>query len=186
MCNPQLVIAGATAVLSYQQQTAQQKAMADAQRRQNEIALRNREAGIASKSRELIQKTKADLQKLGKVEKDQRRKMSSFKARDAGFYGATYDSLLGNYYRNIGEYRNTVLSNIDSRAFQYNKDLEYLDLRYDAQSTYVQPVDRGMNALSSGLGFAKSYYDYKASKNLSDADNKAYDYKDLTGTEGSR
>ena len=58
MCNPTLIVAGASAVLQYQVQTAQQKAIKQQQERQNEIAMRNREARMVTKGRQLIEKTK--------------------------------------------------------------------------------------------------------------------------------
>ena len=65
MCNPTLAIAGAQAVMQYQVANAQQKAVQAQQRRQNEIALRNRNQAIVSKQRKLIQITKGRLEKIG-------------------------------------------------------------------------------------------------------------------------
>ena len=76
-------------------------------------------------------------------------------------------------------YRNRVLGNIESSKFQYLQDLKSIDLRYDSQSTYVSPVDRKMNALSSGLSFGSTYYDYKAKQNRYQTNNDKYDYRDF-------
>ena len=59
MCNPTLAIAGASAVLQYQVANAQQKAIQDQQKRQNEIALQNRERRMVTKTTQLIEKTKS-------------------------------------------------------------------------------------------------------------------------------
>ena len=65
MCNPQLAVAGASAVLQFQVANTQQKAIREQEKRQNEIAMRNRELAIASKTRKLIQTTKGRLEKIG-------------------------------------------------------------------------------------------------------------------------
>ena len=79
MCNPTLIVAGASAVLQYQVANAQQKAIQDQQKRQNEIALQNRERRMVTKTTQLIEKTKSRLEKIGEAEKVARKKRSIFK-----------------------------------------------------------------------------------------------------------
>ena len=93
MCNPQLAIAGASAVLQFQVANAQQKAIQEQQKRQNEIAMRNRELAITSKTRKLIQTTKGRLEKIGQAEKISRRKRATFKVNRENITGNTYDFL---------------------------------------------------------------------------------------------
>ena len=178
MCNPTLIVAGASAVLQYQVQTAQQKAIKQQQERQNEIAMRNREARMVTKGRQLIEKTKSRLEKIGEAEKLAKKKRSIFKVNRENITGNTYDFLLANYYDTEAGYRNRVLGNIESSKFQYLQDMKAVDLRYEGQSTYITPVDRKMNFLNSALGFGKSYYDYKAKKNRYDVNNEKLDYND--------
>ena len=98
MCNPTLIVAGASAVLQYQVANAQQKAIQDQQKRQNEIAMRNREARMVNKGRQLIEKTKSRLEKIGEAEKLAKKKRSIFKVNRENITGNTYDFLLANYY----------------------------------------------------------------------------------------
>ena len=79
MCNPTLIVAGASAVLQYQVANAQQKAIQDQQKRQNEIALQNRERRMVTKTTQLIEKTKSRLEKIGEAEKVARKKRSIFR-----------------------------------------------------------------------------------------------------------
>ena len=178
MCNPTLIVAGASAVLQYQVANAQQKAIRDQQIRQNEIAMRNREQAIVSKTRGLIQRTKGRLEKIGEAEKISRRKRATFKVNRENITGNTYDFLLANYYDTEAGYRNRVLGNIESSKFQYLQDMKAVDLRYEGQSTYITPVDRKMNFLNSSLSFGKSYYDYKAKKNANDVNDERLTYYD--------
>lgn len=177
MCNPTLAVAGASAVLQYQVATAQQK---EARRRaieQNELALRNREARITSSQRKLIEQTKARLIKIGDAEKTARKKRSIFKVNRENITGNSYDVLLANYYDTEATFRNRVLGNIERSTFNYLQGtLPAIDNQYDAQSTYVTPVNRGYNALNSGLTFASAYYDYKSKQNRFETDVDPYDY----------
>ena len=100
---------------------------------------------------------------------------ATFKVNKENFTGNSYDFLLANYYDKEAGYRNRVLGNIESSKFQYLQDLKSIDLRYDSQSTYVSPVDRRMNALSSTLNFGSTYYDYKAKQNRYQTNNDKYD-----------
>ena len=183
MCNPQLAIAGASAVLQFQVANAQQKAIQEQQKRQNEIAMRNRELAITSKTRKLIQTTKGRLEKIGQAEKISRRKRATFKVNRENITGNTYDFLLANYYDTEAGYRNRVLGNIESSKFQYLRDLKAIDLRYEGQSTYITPVDRKMNFLNSAIGFGKSYYDYKAKQNANDVNNERLSYDDFNDSD---
>ena len=181
MCNPTLIVAGASAVLQYQVQTAQQKAIKQQQERQNEIALRNRDAKITSSQRQLIEKTKARLTKIGDAEKISRKKRSIFKTNRENFTGNTYASLLANYYDTEGTYRNRILGNIERSKFNYLQGtLPAIENQYLSQSTMVSPVTRGYNAMSSGLSFASTYYDYKAKRNRYGIEEELYGYEGLT------
>jgi len=177
MCSPTLVISGASAVLQYQVANEQQK---EARRRaieQNELALKNREAKIANTQRQLIEKTKARLTKIGEAEKISRKKRSIFKVNRENQTGNSYDFLLANYYDTEANYRNRVLGNIERSKFNYLQGtLPAIDNQYASQSTYVPQVNSGYNALNSGLTFASSYYDYKSKQNRFETNVDPYDY----------
>ena len=177
MCNPTLIVAGASAVLQYQVANQQQKAQQEADKRRNELALRNREAKINTTQRQLIEKTKARLTKIGDAEKTSRKKRSMFKVNRENFTGNSYDVLLANYDDTEANYRNRVLGNIERSTFNYLQGtLPAIDNQYDAQSTYVTQVNSGYNALNSGLQFASTYYDYKSKQNRFETDVDPYDY----------
>ena len=177
MCNPTLIVAGASAVLQYQVATAQQKAIQDQQKRQNEIALKSLENKRTVKTTQLITKTKSRLEKIGEAEKLARKKRSIFKVNRENFNGKSYDFLLANYYDTEGTFRNRVLGNVERSKFAYlYNTMPALDLNYQRQATMVSPVTRGYNAISSGLSFASTYYDYKAKQNRYQTDVDPYDY----------
>jgi len=181
MCNPTLVVAGASAVLSYQSATEQQKLQRDQQNRQNELALKNYNTKLNNTTRQLIEKTKSRLTKIGDAEKVSRKKRATFKTNRENFTGVSYDTLLANYYDTEAGYRNRVLGNIERSKFNYlNGTLSAIENQYDAQSTYVSPVTRGYNALNSSLQFAESYYGYKAKQNRYQTNVEKYGYENYT------
>ena len=119
---------------------------------------------------------------LREAEEEVRRRKSKIIAGKT-FTGNTYNTLLANYYRSEGNYRNTVLGNIQKNKFQFSETQKALTTQYDAQSTYVIAPDYMYTAGASALSFANDYYDYKAKKN---ANNVNYDYYDYNfNTDGT-
>ena len=182
MCNPTLAVAALSAGMQYQQAITQQKYAEMQAKRQNEIALANLEYRRKASSLKLRQSTEKNLAKMAEAEKLIKRKRATFK--DAKTYdGNTFNTLLANYYRSEGNYRNTVLGNIQKNKFQFDQTQTALTTQYDAQSTYVIAPDYMYTAGASALSFAKDYYDYKAKKN---ANNVNYDYYDYNfNTDGT-
>ena len=182
MCNPTLAISALTAGMQYQQSITQQKYAEMQAKRQNEIALANLEYRRKASSLKLRQSTEKNLAKMAEAEKLIKRKRATFKAAKT-FDGNTFNTLLANYYRSEGNYRNTVLGNIQKNKFQFGETQKYLTTQYDAQSTYVIAPDYMYTAGASALSFANDYYDYKAKKN---ANNVNYDYYDYNfNTDGT-
>ena len=182
MCNPTLAVAGLTAGMQYQQSITQQKYAEMQAKRQNEIALANLEYRRKASSLKLRQSTEKNLAKMAEAEKLIKRKRATFKAAKT-FDGNTFNTLLANYYRSEGNYRNTVLGNIQKNKFQFSETQKALTTQYDAQSTYVIAPDYMYTAGASALSFANDYYDYKAKKN---ANNVNYDYYDYNfNTDGT-
>ena len=116
MCNPTLAISALTAGMQYQQAMTQQKYAEMQAKRQNEIALANLEYRRKASSLKLRQSTEANLKKIKEAEELTRRKRATFKVAKT-FDGNTYNTLLANYYRSEGDYRNTVLGNIKKNKF---------------------------------------------------------------------
>jgi len=182
MCNPTLAISALTAGLQYQQAITLQKNEELKAKRQNEIALANLEYRRKASSLKLRQSTEKNLAKMAEAEKLIKRKRATFKAAKT-FDGNTFNTLLANYYRSEGNYRNTVLGNIQKNKFQFSETQKALTTQYDAQSTYVIAPDYMYTAGASALSFANDYYDYKAKKN---ANNVNYDYYDYNfNTDGT-
>ena len=182
MCNPTLAVAALSAGMQYQQAITQQKYAEMQANRQNQIALANLTYRRKASSLKLRQSTEKNLAKMAEAEKLIKRKKATVIAGKT-YTGNTYNTLLANYYRSEGNYRNTVLGNIQKNKFQFSETQKALTTQYDAQSTYVIAPDFMYTAGASALAFANDYYDYKAKKN---ANNVNYDYYDYNfNPEGS-
>jgi len=176
MCNPTLAISALTAGMQYQQSITQQKYAEMQAKRQNEIALANLEYRRKASSLKLRQSTEKNLKKIEKAERLIRRKKSTVIANKT-YDGNTYNTLLANYYRSEGNYRNTVLGNIQKNKFQFDQTQTALTTQYDAQATYSIAPDFMYTAGASALAFAKDYYDYKAKKNANNVNTDYYEYE---------
>ena len=182
MCNPTLAISALTAGMQYQQSIALQKNEELKAKSLNEIALANLEYRRKASSLKLRQSTEKNLAKMAEAEKLIKRKKATVIAGKT-YTGNTYNTLLANYYRSEGNYRNTVLGNIQKNKFQFDQTQTALTTQYDDQSTYVIAPDYMYTAGASALSFANDYYDYKAKKN---ANNVNYDYYDYNfNTDGT-
>ena len=175
MCNPTLAISALSAGMQYQQAITQQKYQEQQAIRQNEIALANLEYRRKSSSLKLRQSTEKNLAKLREAEELIRRKKATVIAGKT-FTGNTYNTLLANYYRSEGKYRNTVLGNIQKNKFQFDQTQTALTTQYDAQATYVVAPDFMYTAGASALSFADDYYDYKTKQNQAGTHKKYYNY----------
>ena len=182
MCNPTLAISALSAGMQYQQSITLQKNEELKAKRQNEIALANLEYNRKSSSLRLRQSTEKNLAKLKDAEQLIRRKKSTVIAGKT-YTGNTYNSLLANYYRSEGNYRNTVLGNIQKNKFQFDQTQTALTNQYDAQSSYSIAPDYLYTAGASSLAFASDYYEYKAKKNANNVNYEYYDYN--FNTDGS-
>ena len=175
MCSPTLAVAALSAGMQYQQAITQQKYKEAADRRQNEIAAKNLAYRRKASALKLKQSTEKNLKKIEEAKKEIRRRKAKFKAAKT-FDGNTFNTLLANYYRSEGNYRNTVLGNIQKNKFQFDRTQEALTTQYDAQSTYVTTPDYMYTAGASALAFAGDYYDYKAKQNANNVNTDFYDY----------
>ena len=175
MCDPTLIVAGLSAGMQYQQSITQQKLAQQRDRRQNEIAEKNLAYRRKASTLKLKQSTEKNLKKLEEAEKEIRRRKAKFKAAKT-FDGNTFNTLLANYYRSEGNYRNTVLGNIQKNKFQFDRTQEALTTQYDAQSTYTIAPDYLYTAGASALAFAGDYYDYKAKQNANNVNTDYYEY----------
>jgi len=175
MCNPTLAISALSAGMQYQQSITQQKIAQQQAIRQNEVAAKNLAYKQKTSALKLKQSTEQNLKKLEIAEKEVRRKKATY-ITNKTFTGNTYDSLMASYYRSEGDYRNTVLGNIEKNRVAFTDAQDAYSTQYDSQTSYIMSPDYLYTAGASALSFAGDYYDYKANQNRAGTNNKYYDY----------
>ena len=165
MCNPTFAMAAisaASAGLQYKMQKAQQEAAYAQQKRQNELAKKNaimRYASAQLKIRQkLSQAAKADYAGTMKARKARAKYIAG--VGDAGglaIHGSV-NTLLSNYYRVEGNYRNAIRNNMAINISQFERNLEAIQFGQESQSTYLTPPNPKLLFATQALNVANTYY----------------------------
>jgi hypothetical protein len=165
MCNAttaMVAISAASAGLQYQMGKAQQQAQYNRDKRQNELAKKNAIIRYASAQLKIRQKLKQAAQKDYTGTLKGRRARATYIAGvgDAGglaLHGSV-NSLLANYYRIEGNYRNAIRNNMAINISQFERNLEAIQFGQEAQSTYVTPPNSSLLFATQALNVANTYY----------------------------
>jgi len=168
MCSPTIaltVASVASAGLQYKQGKAQQKAQYAQQVRQNELARKNAVARYASaqlKIRQTLAKaSQSDLKGTLKARKARATYIAG--VGDAGglaLSGST-NSLLANYHRTEGNFRNAIRNNMNINISQFERNLEAIQFGQESQSTYLTPPNSKLLFATQALNVANTYYSLK-------------------------
>ncbi len=162
---PQMALMAVSAVssaMSFQMQKAQQKAQYARQIRQNELAKKNAVMRYASAQLKIRQELKQASTKDYFATLKGRRARAKYIAGvgDAGglaLHGSV-NSLLANYYRTEGKYRNAIRNNMAINISQFERNLEAIQFGQEAQSTYVTPPNTKLLFATQALNVANTYY----------------------------
>jgi len=165
MCNPQIAmvaISAASAGLQYKMGKAQQEAQYAQQKRQNELAKKNAIIRYASAQLKIRQTLKKSATKDYFASLKGRKVRAKYIAGvgDAGglaLHGSV-NSLLANYYRTEGKYRNAIRNNMAINISQFERNLEAIQFGQEAQSTYVTPPNTKLLFATQALNVANTYY----------------------------
>ena len=165
MCNAttaMVAISAASAGLQYQMGKAQQQAEYARQQRQNELAKKNAIIRYASAQLKIRQKLKQSATKDYFASLKGRKVRAKYIAGvgDAGglaLHGSV-NSLLANYYRIEGNYRNAIRNNMAINISQFERNLEAIQFGQEAQSTYVTPPNSSLLFATQALNVANTYY----------------------------
>ena len=173
MCNPtvaMVAISAGSAALQYKIGKEQQEAAYRRDIRQNELAKKNaimRYASAQLKIRQkLAQAAKADYAGTIKARKARAKYIAG--VGDAGglaMHGSV-NTLLANYYRTEGNYRNAIRNNMAINISQYERNLEAIQFGQESQSTYVTPPNPKLLFATQALNVANTYYGLEAQKEL--------------------
>ena len=167
MCDPVTTIAVASAGLQYQQGKAQQKAVYNAQKRQNELARKNAIQRYASEQLRIRQEVQKSKDKGFQATLKSRKARAEFlaSAGDAGvaISGST-EALLADYYRTEGKYKASLAKNLEINIGQFEKNLEAIQFGQESQQTYLTPPNPELLFATQALNVANTYYSLEATK----------------------
>jgi len=190
MCfDPQLMLTIASVgsnIINAKNQIADQKARYEQAKRTNELARQN-----------AIQRASAETLKIRQIEKESADKgfKATISARDkmaeaiasAGDSGiaisGSTDRLIGDYYRKLGVYRDSLAQNLQINESQFRRNLEAIQFGQQAQSVYEAPPNPELAFATGALNVANTYYSLEAQKQikgLQTDEEKRRNRKDVT------
>jgi len=173
MCfDPQLmltIVSAGSNIINAKNQIADQKARYEQAKRTNELARQN-----------AIQRSTAEVLKIRQIEKESADKgfKATISARDkmaeaiasAGDSGiaisGSTDRLIGDYYRKLGVYRDSLAQNLQINESQFRRNLEAIQFGQQAQSVYEAPPNPELAFATGALNVANTYYSLEAQKQI--------------------
>ena len=165
MCNPtvgMMAVSAISAGLQYQMGKAQQEAAYTAQKRKNELARKNAIIRYASAQLKIRQTLKKAAQKdyVGTMKARRARATYIAGVGDAGglALSGSVNSLLANYYRTEGNYRNAIRNNMAINISQFERNLEAIQFGQESQSVYVTPPNPSLLFATQAMNVANTYY----------------------------
>lgn len=183
MCEPVsastalVAISAGSAALQFQAAKQQQKYNQAAQQRQNEIAKKNALQRYAAEQLKIKQIRKATIDKGFQASikaKDARSKFIVGAGERGVALSGSQNALLADYYRSEGNYKASLINNLDINIDQFNQNMEAIQFGQEAQSTYVQPPNPELLFVTSALNVANTYYGLEADKELKGLTPKGY------------
>lgn len=164
-----LVVQTVSAVVNYRNQVAEQKSRFEQAKRTNELARQN-----------AIQRSSAEVLKIRQIEKESadkgfkatltaREKMAEAiaSAGDSGIaISGSTDRLIGDYYRKLGVYKDSLTQNLQINETQFRRNLEAIQFGQQAQSVYEAPPNPELAFATGALNVANSYYSLEAQKQI--------------------
>jgi len=173
MCfDPQLmltIVSAGSNIINAKNQIADQKARYEQAKRTNELARQN-----------AIQRSTAEVLKIRQIEKESADKgfKATISARDkmaeaiasAGDSGiaisGSTDRLIGDYYRKLGVYKDSLTQNLQINESQFRRNLEAIQFGQQAQSVYEAPPNPELAFATGALNVANTYYSLEAQKQI--------------------
>jgi hypothetical protein len=164
MCSPTLMISAASNGLKFMQAQKQNKSNREQAMMQNERATQNRILKETSENFKIRQKRKEAMSKAYAMRIKSRDARSKTFTASENMGGGVIDKLINNYFRQEGEYKSKVLSNLQDEAFQSMRAKEAYRLGEEYNKKYIPAVETLPNFASASLNFASDYYSWRDSE----------------------
>ena len=178
MCEPTtalIITSVASAGLQFSQTYQQQKAVAQQQRRQNDLARKNAIQRYANEQLKIQQVVDEGLEKKYQASLKSRKARATarnvFGEKNIALRGSAM-SVYSDFYRVEGNYMASVDRNLNNNIDQYERNLEAIKFGAEAQSTYVTPPNPVLLFATESLNLANKYYGFKYAEQQRDDDLK--------------
>ena len=169
MCSPTIVISLASNVLKFQQQRKTNRAIREQAIKQREIAEKNYRFKVAQEQLKIRQKEKQAREKAYAVDIESREKRAEARVSAETFGGGVLDRIVNDYFRQEGNYKSSVLRNLELEMAQSDQNIKGYELEKEGNTPYIPPVNTLGLFGASALSFAGSYYNWKADQVKTDA-----------------
>ena len=154
MCSPTLVISAFSQAIKFQQANKQQKIARAQALNQKQIADKNYRLKVAQERLKIRQTAKKEKDKAGAVDLESKQLRAEARVGAEGFTGGVLDRVLGDYYRQQGNYKSSVLANLDNEIAQSDMNIKGYGVELEANTPYIPKVNTlgliGASALSWG------------------------------------
>jgi len=161
MCSPELVVAGVSAALTYQQSLQQQENAKEQAKRQNKIAQRNRFNQERMEGLRIRQVSEQDSAKRFQSAIEAKQARATVTTAAENLTGGALNRLLVDYYRQEGRYNSVLLSNLEKERAQSRQNFRNIVTGQEANQTYVPVVDPATTFASAAVSFGQDYLDYR-------------------------
>ena len=168
MCNPTLIISAVSNGLKFYSSMQEQKSARAQAQMQNAIAKQNRINKETAEQFRIRQVRKQNMAKAYDQVRAGREARATAQASAESVVGLSVDRLMQDFLRQEGEYKNSVLNNLDAEVFASQQRLEAFKTQQSAQSTYVQDVNYLMPLTTAGLSYANDYFVWKEAEEMKD------------------
>ena len=180
MCSPTLVISGFSQALKFQQARKESRIARAQALKQREIAKKNYRLKVAQETLKLRQTAKLEKEKAGAVDIQGRQVRAKARTQAEGFTGGVLDRVLKDYYRQQGNYKASVLQNLDNEIAQSDMNIKGYGVELEANTPYVPRTNPLGLVGASALAWGNDFYSWKAEQEKLDLLKKrkigGYDY----------
>lgn len=162
MCSPTLVISAFSNALKFQQARKEQRNARNRAQLQGEIADKNYRLKVAQEKLQIRQKAKAEKDKALYTDLQSRQGIAKARVSAEGFTGGVLDRIVRDYARQSGNYKASVLANLDNEIAQSDMNIRGYGVERDANTPYVPRVNTLGLVGASALSWGNDYYTWKA------------------------
>ncbi len=155
------MISAFSQALKFQQARKEQRAIREQAMKQRDIAEKNYRLKVSQERLKIRQKAKLEKEKAGAVDIQGRQVRAEARVGAEGFTGGVLDRVLKDYYRQQGNYKSSVIANLENEVAQSDMNIKGYGVELEANTPYVPRVNTLGLVGASALSWGQDYYTWK-------------------------